>query len=400
MAYTPFGVHCVINTTQERHLKTCRGASCCKSCTSLSQACENKLTRTRQVTFWLQGGVVSMARHICRFDCIITTGRTLTSTPMQFIACDALQRQDELMLSEAFQEGVGQVRRNLGAGTPMQIINFDWHGMIRDLKEKETVRCLWEHLQGLLPRTDLSVGTMLPRPTQAPADRPQRFAYIFLLIDLPMQHVFPVRKMFTHRPFYAACIPCRCQQGWAAYPYWHVSKARQHCAGSVNSVLQYVAVGLPALHKVLGLHGIMVIPDVLCAASYICKTCTEYPVFTCAPGVQMQYVCRCCTQWDERWQMRWQSQQQGLERYNCADSLDRTNAASYFGAVQVHPTLAPPTLSRQSGCMVLECVVAFPCFSWMYASPGSCSCQQCGCWNKKHLDAGASRAGSESGTHH
>lgn len=33
--------------------------------------------------------------------------------------------------------------------------------------------------------------------------------------------------------------------------------------------------------------------------------------------------------------MRWQSQQHGLERYNCADSLDRTNAASYFGAVQV-----------------------------------------------------------------
>lgn len=32
--------------------------------------------------------------------------------------------------------------------------------------------------------------------------------------------------------------------------------------------------------------------------------------------------------------MRWLSQQQGVVRYNCADSLDRTNAASYFGAVQ------------------------------------------------------------------
>ena len=39
--------------------------------------------------------------------------------------------------------------------------------------------------------------------------------------------------------------------------------------------------------------------------------------------------------------MRWQSQQHALERYNCADSLDRTNAASYFGAVQVSvPILA------------------------------------------------------------
>ena len=27
--------------------------------------------------------------------------------------------------------------------------------------------------------------------------------------------------------------------------------------------------------------------------------------------------------------------QQGLARYNCADSLDRTNAATYFAAVQV-----------------------------------------------------------------
>lgn len=32
--------------------------------------------------------------------------------------------------------------------------------------------------------------------------------------------------------------------------------------------------------------------------------------------------------------MRWLSQQRGVVRYNCADSLDRTNAASYFGAVQ------------------------------------------------------------------
>ena len=34
-------------------------------------------------------------------------------------------------------------------------------------------------------------------------------------------------------------------------------------------------------------------------------------------------------------QVRWRSRQNGVVRYNCADSLDRTNAASYFGAVQV-----------------------------------------------------------------
>ena len=86
----------------------------------------------------------------------------------------AAQRQDELMLSEAFHEGVKQVRRRLGPGTPLQIINFDWHGMMKDLKEKESVRCMWEHLQGLLPRTDLSSGTMEPVSEHirgAPSDR-------------------------------------------------------------------------------------------------------------------------------------------------------------------------------------------------------------------------------------
>ena len=77
-----------------------------------------------------------------------------------------LQRQDELMLSEAFHEGARHVRRSLGPTTPLQIINFDWHGMIRDLKERETVRCLWEHLQGLLPRSGLSAGVMEPAEQQ------------------------------------------------------------------------------------------------------------------------------------------------------------------------------------------------------------------------------------------
>ena len=85
-----------------------------------------------------------------------------------------IQRQDELMLSEAFHEGTRQVRKALGQGTPLQIINFDWHGMIKDLKEKETVRCLWQHLQALLPRTDLSAGSMEALPASAPADASNR----------------------------------------------------------------------------------------------------------------------------------------------------------------------------------------------------------------------------------
>ena len=72
------------------------------------------------------------------------------------------------MLSEAFHEGVRHARQGSGraASTAPQIINFDWHGMIRDLKEKESVRCLWEHLQGQLPQSDLSCGGMEPLSQQ------------------------------------------------------------------------------------------------------------------------------------------------------------------------------------------------------------------------------------------
>lgn len=41
------------------------------------------------------------------------------------------------------------------------------------------------------------------------------------------------------------------------------------------------------------------------------------------------------TRWPGGWRARWQAQQRGCVRFNCADSLDRTNAASYFCAVQV-----------------------------------------------------------------
>lgn len=100
-----------------------------------------------------------------------------------------MQRQDELMLSEAFHEGTRQVRKALGQGTPLQIINFDWHGMIRDLKEKETVRCLWQHLQALLPRTDLSAGSMEPVHASAPADASDRFVNQSLQVPAPSNTV-------------------------------------------------------------------------------------------------------------------------------------------------------------------------------------------------------------------
>ena len=41
------------------------------------------------------------------------------------------------------------------------------------------------------------------------------------------------------------------------------------------------------------------------------------------------------TPWAGGATVHWRHQQQGMLRFNCADSLDRTNAASYFVAVQV-----------------------------------------------------------------
>lgn len=46
-------------------------------------------------------------------------------------------------------------------------------------------------------------------------------------------------------------------------------------------------------------------------------------------------VYRLVTEWPGPWEMHWQAQQQGVLRFNCADSLDRTNAASYFAGIQV-----------------------------------------------------------------
>lgn len=44
---------------------------------------------------------------------------------------------------------------------------------------------------------------------------------------------------------------------------------------------------------------------------------------------------RCMSSCGRGWRVHWLKQQRGVTRYNCADSLDRTNVGSFFGAVQV-----------------------------------------------------------------
>ena len=61
----------------------------------------------------------------------------------------AVQRKDELLLSEHFSEGVRWVRKQL-PGLPVRVINFDWHGMVKDLREKGTVEGLWALLETII----------------------------------------------------------------------------------------------------------------------------------------------------------------------------------------------------------------------------------------------------------
>ena len=61
----------------------------------------------------------------------------------------AAQRKDELLLSEHFSEGLRTVRRAL-PGAPLRVINFDWHGAVKELREKGAVEGLWALLETLV----------------------------------------------------------------------------------------------------------------------------------------------------------------------------------------------------------------------------------------------------------
>ena len=49
--------------------------------------------------------------------------------------------------------------------------DFDWHGMLKELKESSTVEALWTKLQSLLPESGLASGITEMRET-APEGSP------------------------------------------------------------------------------------------------------------------------------------------------------------------------------------------------------------------------------------
>lgn len=71
----------------------------------------------------------------------------------------------ELLLSEHFAEGIRQLRRR-HPELPVRITNFDWHGNIKELKDKGTVEGLWAQLEAIMRAMDMHHGRW--EPGQAP----------------------------------------------------------------------------------------------------------------------------------------------------------------------------------------------------------------------------------------
>ena len=68
-----------------------------------------------------------------------------------------LQRKDELLLSEHFADGLRHVRKKgSSAASRLSMVNFDWHGAIKELHEDGTVHGLWSILAAILPEASPS----------------------------------------------------------------------------------------------------------------------------------------------------------------------------------------------------------------------------------------------------
>ena len=65
------------------------------------------------------------------------------------------QRKDELLLSEHFSEGVRWARKQQ-PGLPVRVINFDWHGMGKEPREKGTGEALWALLETIISQVSAS----------------------------------------------------------------------------------------------------------------------------------------------------------------------------------------------------------------------------------------------------
>jgi hypothetical protein len=128
---------------------------------------------------------------------------------------------------------------------------------------------------------------------------------------------------------------------------WHASLKDFKEAGTVEALWQVLQPFVPGCGMASGSisqsaarehqNGATISKAQHCAECILCVQ-SGYPIGAAAVRSH------CCagasaglaeTPWAGGATVQWRQQQQGVLRYNCADSLDRTNAASYFVAVQV-----------------------------------------------------------------
>ena len=68
-------------------------------------------------------------------------------------------------------QGLRSMQRT-GPKLAVRKYDFDWHGMLKELREGSTVEALWVKLQGLLPESGLASGVMEPCGALAAETRP------------------------------------------------------------------------------------------------------------------------------------------------------------------------------------------------------------------------------------
>ncbi|KAK9855470.1 hypothetical protein WJX84_007789, partial [Apatococcus fuscideae] len=240
----------------------------------------------------------------------------------------SMQRKDELLLSECFSEGVRQARKaGPAAGSQaLRVVNFDWHETTKRLKEKGCVEALWALLRPLLPAVGFSTGTLEPAGgPDVSASRPSDFPEAASADQGPPPSA-PAKpnKSTPTGPAdgvdAAAAEPSDANVSASAPAEEAVHGSQPHApsapaAGSSAGGEHPLGTNVPALDAQQQLDGL----DADHHATLVASNPLE----------------RLVTEWAGPWEMRWQTQQQGVLRFNCADSLDRTNAASYFAAIQV-----------------------------------------------------------------
>ena len=121
-----------------------------------------------------------------------------------------MQRRDELLLSEHFSEGVRRVRKSV-PGAPLKVLNFDWHGMMKDLKEQATVEGLWALLGGITTQVQCSGSVTEGQPCQE-IWLTECIEHLDQKIDLLLFKVYSRHQGIWRKLGLSAEVPCQTEQ--------------------------------------------------------------------------------------------------------------------------------------------------------------------------------------------